>query len=466
MSKVLSQEEIKHRLIRLRNVERLYQEQKIQLQLVREENKVLKLEVATLRAENTELKRTVQDMSLRIEELASIVFGKKKKKRDDTDPPMSTHTSVPRTKASYHHPSPTESEVTETVVHPIDLCTTCSVPLTKKSIHTHYIIDLPKIAPLSVVKHLTERGYCARCHTWQCGAPLPPAKVLFGNRVQVYITYLSVVARLSITQIQYLLWDTDQCSVSEGEIVKILNRQAIKYRPEYEQLKEEIRGSPIVHLDETGWKLFLEKLRSFAWSMSTPQGKAVFLVGESRGGGNVEKLLGPDYEGVVVTDDFGAYKKLLRHQLCWAHIVRKFRDLAQSEGMDAPTKQHHRQAYETLCGIYAEIRGNRLPSLYAKYAVQLTALAQTAALDCKKLRTYKATLLTNIPKYLTCLSDSAIPLTNNQAERSLRHLVLKRKISFGSHSKQTAENLAVLLSVFMSKRSENLRGWFQEMLGV
>ncbi|MBI5401108.1 MAG: transposase [Candidatus Yonathbacteria bacterium] len=30
-------------------------------------------------------------------------------------------------------------------------------------------------------------------------------------------------------------------------------------------------------------------------------------------------------------------------------------------------------------------------------------------------------------KYLTCLSDSRIPLTNNQAERSLRHLVLKRK---------------------------------------
>ena len=57
-------------------------------------------------------------------------------------------------------------------------------------------------------------------------------------------------------------------------------------------------------------------------------------------------------------------------------------------------------------------------------------------------------------------------MTNNQAERSLRHLVLKRKISFGSLTKRTAENLAVLLSVLMSLRQRYPSNFFGEYLKV
>lgn len=72
----------------------------------------------------------------------------------------------------------------------------------------------------------------------------------------------------------------------------------------------------------------------------------------------------------------------------------------------------------------------------------------------------------NIQKYLTCLEDPRIPLTNNQAERSLRHLVLKRKISFGSLTKKTADNLAVLSSVILSLRQRYQSNFFREYLRV
>ena len=459
----LSDTEIKKRLIRLRNVERLYEEQKVQLHIVRAENKQLKQMLLAYRKENDELKRTVRDLQLRIEELSVMVFGKKKQKEKDQDNTPKAPPSK-RTPRSYRRQQPSESEVTDKIHHPINECSLCHSALTRKTSVTFFIEDIPAQQRKEVTRHTVEKGYCANCKKWQSSLPIPSAKVILGERVQTYVSYLSVIARLSLTQIRQLLYDTYTFSISDGEIVKILNRQAVHYRPAYEQLKESIRSEPIVHLDETGWTLLKDGSSSYAWSMSTPEGSSVFLIGESRGGGNVTTLLGEDYVGVVVTDDYGAYKKLQRHQLCWAHVLRKFRDLALSEEFDDTAKTHHSKEYQKLATIYQSVRDQRDPSLFETYARQLKDLTRTTVQDCKKLRTYKTTLLKNIPAYLTCLSDPKIPMTNNQAERSLRHLVLKRKVSLGSHSKDTANNLAILLSVFMSRRSQNPRGWFGQML--
>ena len=48
----------------------------------------------------------------------------------------------------------------------------------------------------------------------------------------------------------------------------------------------------------------------------TQSQESVFLVGEHRGKGNVDTLMGENYKGVVVSDDYGAYRKLKNHQLC------------------------------------------------------------------------------------------------------------------------------------------------------
>lgn len=182
-----------------------------------------------------------------------------------------------------------------------------------------------------MIKHQVTKGYCSECHQWQMAAPLPNTRVILGPNVQKYICYLSVMCRLSFAQIQNVLQDTYQFPVSEGEIAKILEREALHLRSHFEQLKAKIRGEPGVHLDETGWKLLQGGDTSYTWVMSgVESGASVFLVGETRGKGNAETLLGEDYNGFVVTDDYGAYRKLSYHQLCWAHLIRKFRDLAQA----------------------------------------------------------------------------------------------------------------------------------------
>jgi transposase len=355
--------------------------------------------------------------------------------------------------------------VTEIKHHPFNQCS-CGAETTKKKTVIFYEEDIPIPAKKIVKKHIVEKSYCQNCKKWQTDISLPTAKVVLGSNVQKYVCYLNILCRLSFFQIQEILNDTYHIHISQGEIVKILEREAIHLKPFYEQLKAKIRGEPGVHLDETGWKLLIDRSNAYSWVMSgTESQENVFLIGESRGKGNMEKLL-EDFTGFVVTDDYGAYRKLKKHQLCWAHLIRKWRDLAKSGELEENIRIHCKEEYMRLCLVYEDLKNGRNIERYKEFSKRLNKLSVIKPLDPKKLIRYKTTLKKNISKYLTCLSDPRIPLTNNQAERSLRHLVLKRKISFGSLTKRTADNLAVLMSSLMSLKQRHRFNFFNEYLKV
>ena len=464
----LSQEEIKKRLVRLRNLEMLHLKQKQRNEKLLVKNKELVARVSYLESVVKEQQKMIEDFKLQLEELKVMVFGKKKKPKeiddDDLTPPKE---KIQRDNNSYKRPIPKDEEVTEIQHHPLDQCS-CGEKTTKKKTVIFYEEDIPIPAKKIVQKHIVEKAYCEKCKQWNTGIPLPSSKVILGSNIQKYICYLSVICRLSFSQIQEILKDTYQFHISEGEIAKILNREAIKLRPFYEQLKVKIRGEPVIHLDETSWKIFMgDGYTPYSWVMSGGESKEnVFLVGESRGGGNTEILTGANYQGVVVSDDYRAYKKLTKRQLCFAHLIRKWRDLAKSGELEEKIRLHCKSEYLKLCLVFENLKNNRSMKKYDYFFQEFTKLSRVRKLDPKKLIRYKLTLQENIPHYLTCLSDPRIPLTNNQAERSLRHLVLKRKISFGSLTKRTADNLAVLLSVLMSLKQRFQTNFFLEYLRV
>lgn len=466
MSSSLPQTEINQRLIELRNIRMLYENQKKRIKVQEKLIKTQRQEITLLKKMNANMEILLQDFKLQIEELKIMVFGKKKEKSSDDDDLIPPQEKVIRTTDSYRRPVPQDEEVTETKPYPIDECCRCHGKLSKKKIIVFFEEDIPIPVKKIVRKHIVEKGYCAYCNKWSTAIPLPSHRVVLGNNIQKYICYLSVICRLSYGQIQTLLQDSYHIEISQGEIAKILNRLSLKLRPEYEQLKVRIRGEPGVGLDETGYPLFSEKGSSYAWVMTGMQSKeSVYLLGENRGGGHTTDLLGENYQGFSVTDDFPGYKKLPNHQLCWAHLIRKFRDLANSKELP---EQHmyYVEQYKIVAEIFSDVEKNRDESKRKSYTERLTQLVTITPNDCKKLIRIKTTLSKNISKYLTCLENPLIPLTNNQSERSLRHLVLKRKISFGSFCKRTADNLAVLLSILMSRKQRNPTNYFGEWVGV
>lgn len=464
----LPPEEVKKRLIRLRNLEYLHEQQRIKIWHLRDENRVFKKEITALKTVVGEQQKTIDDLKLQIEELRIMVFGKRRKKeRMDDDDPLPPPERVPRTTDSYKRPIPKDGDVTDIKSHPLLNECACGTKMAKRQTVIFYEEDIPIPAKKIVRKHIVEKAYCARCKKWQSAILLPNHKVVLGRNVQKYICYLNVMCRLSFSQTQQVLKDTYRFDVSEGEIAKILERESIRLRPFFEQLKVSIRGEPGVHLDETGWKLLQGGDTSYAWIMSGSEShESIFLVGTSRGKGNADTLLGEDFNGFVVSDDYGAYRTLKHHQLCWAHVIRKFRDLARSGEMRENQRKQCKEEYAKLCVVYGDLKQDRVMERYDEFAQKLANLSMIKHNDPKKLIRIKTTLNKNIPKYLTCLADPRIPLTNNQAERSLRHLVLKRKISFGSLTKRTAENFAVLLSVLLSLKQRYQSNFFGEYLRV
>jgi hypothetical protein len=233
-------------------------------------------------------------------------------------------------------------------------------------------------------------------------------------------------------------------------------------------LKERIQNQPAQHYDETSWKVVKGLLGNFAWIMTgTETPEAVFLLGKSRGGGNIDTLNPTTTIGI--TDDYGAYRKqFTHHQLCWAHLYRKFRDLAESDVVQ--DKELCLKNYEKVSSIYRELK-EILPTpfdyetTHAYFVIELTEMAQPHPDDFKKLKTIKESLLKNIEKYLTCLKfPTIVPLDNNKAERGLRHLVIKRKISYGSKTEKGAETTSILASVLLSLKWMYPRNFWEKYL--
>jgi hypothetical protein len=86
--------------------------------------------------------------------------------------------------------------------------------------------------------------------------------------------------------------------------------------------------------------------------------------------------------------------------------------------------------------------------------------------DPKKLTVIKESLRKNISSYFTYMAHEGVLLDNNKAERALRHLVLKRKISFGSRTQKGADTLSVLCSALLSLWWRKPRNFFQEYLAL
>jgi hypothetical protein len=243
-------------------------------------------------------------------------------------------------------------------------------------------------------------------------------------------------------------------------------------RPEFERLKQRIQKQFAQHYDETSWKVAKGTQGNFGWIMTgTETPEAVFLLGQSRGKGNIEKL-NPKTD-IGITDDYGVYRNQFKyHQLCWAHLFRKFRELKESDVLNEKQKEICLRNYENISDIYKKLRETletkfEYEKTHEYFLRKLAELSKPNSLDFSKLKTMKESLNKNKEKYLTCLKfPGQIPPDNNKAERGLRHLVIKRKISYGSKTERGAETTSILASVLLSLKWMNPENFFQKYFSL
>jgi len=183
--------------------------------------------------------------------------------------------------------------VTERIEHALAHCPQCQVALTgHRLIKTRQVIELPPVQAQVVEHQLIERA-CPQCQKrWTPSvdfAALAVGRQRFGISVQAEVTLLREQCRLPFRIIQDYLKHRFKLHVSVGQLVALVKGVAKRGKAVVEELKQQIRGSPVVNGDETSWRE--NGQNGYVWSFSTERLR-YFVYRKSRAASVVSEVLG------------------------------------------------------------------------------------------------------------------------------------------------------------------------------
>lgn len=333
-----------------------------------------------------------------------------------------------------------------------DRCPDCGTPLTGQTqVRSRVVEDIEPVRPTVVTRYEIERGWCPHCRTYQenpVTAALPRHRL--GLRVLLFVVYQKVALGLSYGKIRRELATYFGLSVSRGTLSALVAEVAQLFGPAYKRLIQLMRQQAALHVDETGWRV--DGHNHWLWIFVNDV-VTLYVLSRSRGRKVPQALLGPAFEGVIISDFFSAYGPLTYHKAkCWAHLLRDSHALTKGQ---PPPEGERLRFHHQLHALFLEM-GLALEQaatdetarqqLYQDMRTQLLALAQQPwqDVDCQRLA---RRIEKHLEELLLWLRNPAVTPDNNEAERELRPAVITRKTSFGSRSRPGAHAFAVLLSL-------------------
>jgi transposase len=306
----------------------------------------------------------------------------------------------------------------------------------------HQVIDIPKIIP-SVEQWSMHAVRCKdpNCrHVTRAQLPLGVQRSMFGPDLMALMVLLVGAYRMSRRNVQEFLHDVLDIDISLGAISKNEDRVTTALKPAHHEAAKAVRDAGAKNLDATSWRNKGEQrtIWVFACTLAT-----VFFVACDASRATLGKLVGKA-KGVLMSDRGGQFDLWVIHmrQLCWAHLLRKFVEYAESRNTEA------RKIGETLLlysravlSTWHEVRdGTMSLSRFQKEVVPRAdqilcgLLERGAALDCPKVAGSCAHILAHRQALFTFAFHADVQPTNNHAEQQVRAFVLWRKTSLGSQS--------------------------------
>lgn len=343
-----------------------------------------------------------------------------------------------------------------------DACGTCHGKLLNPedgAVRIHQVIELQKVVP-HVTQYELFAGYCACCQRWTT-ATLPEGvpESNFGPRLTAFIALCTGKFRLSKRMVQEMLGDVLGIEVALGSVSNMEQTVSAALAAPVEEARAYVQEQPSVHQDETGW--WEKHARAWLW-VATTTAVAVFLVVKSRGKAVAKRMLGEGFRGTLISDRWCAYNWVdtLRRQVCWAHLQREFEGFIERGGKAKQLGElllaevfvmfewWHYARDGTLQRVTFQRKMRPLmrevERLLEEGAVSVTAKVAGTCREILKLR----------DSLWTFVYVEGVEPTNNLAEQDLRHAVIWRKTSFGTHSPEGSRFVERILTVVMTLRKQ------------
>lgn len=372
----------------------------------------------------------------------------------------------------YGRPAPQRVDVVES--HAVAHCTGCGASLTEhigQAYTGYYEVDWVRNGfgwAVRITKHLFEECTCGCGHVSQAqpfrgvedGVDIGGFR-LIGPGLASLIVALSKRYRMSHLRIQEFLHDWLDVWISTGAIHESLRETAAIVAPLEKELVKAVEQSELLHADETPWP---EQGASSLWLWVFISSTVVLYYVSHRGQELVRNLL-EDFKGVLMSDGWQSYRWLPQRLRCWEHLKRKAQGLAES--LDTEAQGFGKEVLVLWNELQNAVRKAREGppgvSLRSEWEHRLQVFRARCEVmqgyDHDKTRALAIEFLNDWEAIFRILENPFWPLTNNEAERALRHWVILRQISHGTRTPEGSRRFALLASVIDTCRQRGHSPW-------
>ena len=230
---------------------------------------------------------------------------------------------------------PRPERVDQTLEAPVPTaCPDCGGSVEVTHVASQYQEEIPEVRPI-VRRFDIEVGRCLQCrrrvqgrHALQTSDALGAAGVQLGPGVVALVVELHTEMGVPLAKVAHVLRTTFGLQVTPGGLAHLLHRTARDAAPTYTALCEQVRNSPVVTPDETGWRV--GAISHWLWAFVTPE-TTVYAICPGRGFDDATTVLGADFDGVLVRDGWVSYRcyRAALHQSCLNHLLRRCKELQE-----------------------------------------------------------------------------------------------------------------------------------------
>ncbi len=320
------------------------------------------------------------------------------------------------------------------------------------------VFDIPK-ANMTIKEYQGHSAIC-RCCQHKNHATFPTgvnAPTQYGKNIQSFIAYLHSYQMVPYERITQLIDDLYAHHLSTGSIITMLQKTHEAIRESQAHTKTLLEQSPLLHCDETG--ISVEGRLHWIHVASTPY-LTYFFLHKKRGQDAMDAMgILPTYTGILMHDHWSSYKSytLGSHSFCNAHHLRELQGISDNEKVQWSKDMHALliRANNAIIKASSHAQTALSSSKIAQFTNQYDKIISAGMgyyqnhppVSTKKRGRIKQAkgknLLDRLKHYkretLRFLNDCTVPFTNNQAERDLRMIKVKEKISGTIASKRGGE---------------------------
>lgn len=322
----------------------------------------------------------------------------------------------------------------------------------------HQVWELPEIKP-HVTEYQRHRLTCRCCGETTCAElPVGVPQGQSGPRLMAFVALLMAYYRQSKRRTAEFLGTLLGQPCCPALTVKMQNQVTTALRSSYEALAAQLPAQEQLSIDETGTKE--ENGKAWLWTFVARM-FTVFAVRATREATALTTLLGEQFRGIVNCDRAKMYWHLGCLQWCWAHLKRDFQAMIDSG--DSRAKHLGCRLRRATCELFehwADYRAGkisraallrRMGPVRRKVECLLLRGTQSGNSDvrgtCRELYEHRQWLW-------MFLRHEGVEPTNNAGERSLRHAVIWRKLSFGTQSAGGSRFVETMLTVIETCRQQ------------